>query len=64
MKKGHSTLIELQKQRSGALEISHVLEISVSYDVAGASARWTEGLGGGGGQGTIVPDPVTPAMMG
>lgn len=38
MKKGRSTWIELQKQRSGALEISGVLEISVSYDVAGASA--------------------------
>ena len=32
--------------------------------MAGASARWTEGLGGGGGQGTIVPGPVMPAMMG
>ena len=47
MKKGHSTWIQLQKQKSGALEISGVLEISVSYDVAGASARWTEGLGVG-----------------
>ena len=49
MKKGHSTLTELQKQRSGALEISGMLEISVFYDVAGASAGWTGAHGVGCG---------------
>ena len=63
MKKGHSALTELQN-RSEELWKSAVCQKSVSYDVAGESAKWTEGLGGGGGQGAIAPGPVTPAMMG
>lgn len=48
MRKGHSLLIDQHNQRSGALEMSGVLEISISYGTAGVSAGGMEELRGGG----------------